>query len=170
MLVWAYVMQFQEYFVCKCKLLGAVKKFPEFFDIDSLVITSLCRLDWMLQVISTCKTCKGWAMQCGGRGVTCGRDICFCIMTMHRATHPKMCSNPALKKYSCHRPTIVLSICRRSRCSLFRKLALRGQVLQPWRTYNQMRRPNSGRFQKKPSADAYNNGRIDGARVCVCVL
>jgi len=29
------------------------------------------------------------------------------------------------------------------------------------------RRPNSGRFQKKPSAGASNNGRIDGASVCV---
>jgi len=32
-----------------------------------------------------------------------------------------------------------------------------------------MRRPNFGRFQKKPSAGASNNGRIDGANVCVCV-
>ena len=30
-----------------------------------------------------------------------------------------------------------------------------------------MRRPNSGRLQKKPSAGASNNGRIDGACVCV---
>jgi len=33
--------------------------------------------------------------------------------------------------------------------------------------YAHMRRPNSGRFQKKPSAGASNNGRIDGASVCV---
>ena len=32
-----------------------------------------------------------------------------------------------------------------------------------------MRRPNSGRFQKKPSAGACNNGKIDGASVYVCV-
>ena len=32
-----------------------------------------------------------------------------------------------------------------------------------------MRRPNSGRFQKKLSAGASNNGRIDGSSVCVCV-
>jgi len=30
-----------------------------------------------------------------------------------------------------------------------------------------MRRPNSRRFQKKPSAGASNNGRIDGASVYV---
>jgi len=29
------------------------------------------------------------------------------------------------------------------------------------------KRPNSGRFQKKPSAGASNNGRIDGASVYV---
>jgi hypothetical protein len=27
---------------------------------------------------------------------------------------------------------------------------------------------NSGRFQKKPSAGVFNNGRVDGA--CMCVL
>jgi len=31
-----------------------------------------------------------------------------------------------------------------------------------------MRRPNFGRFQKKPSGGASNNGRVDGASVCVC--
>ena len=30
-----------------------------------------------------------------------------------------------------------------------------------------MRQPNSGRFQKKTSAGASNNGRVDGASVCV---
>ena len=34
---------------------------------------------------------------------------------------------------------------------------------------HRMRRPNSGRFQKKPPAGASNNCRIDGASVCVCV-
>jgi hypothetical protein len=37
-------------------------------------------------------------------------------------------------------------------CSLPRQLASRGQVSQQWRTSNGMRRPNSERFQKKPSA------------------
>ena len=41
------------------------------------------------------------------------------------------------------------------------------EVSQPWKTSNGMRRPNSRRFQKKPSAGASNNGRIDGANVCV---
>jgi hypothetical protein len=31
-----------------------------------------------------------------------------------------------------------------------------------------MRRPNSGRFQKKPSAVASNNYRMDATSVCVC--
>jgi hypothetical protein len=33
-----------------------------------------------------------------------------------------------------------------------------------------MRRPNSGRFLKKPSASAANNGRIDGASMCEKIL
>ena len=52
-------------------------------------------------------------------------------------------------------------------CFLLLKWASRGRVSQPWRTSNRMRRPNSGGFQKKPSADASNSGRIDGANVCV---
>ena len=51
-------------------------------------------------------------------------------------------------------------------CSLLRKWASRGRVSQPWRTSNRMRRPNTRRFQKKPSAGASNNGKIDGASVC----
>jgi hypothetical protein len=33
-----------------------------------------------------------------------------------------------------------------------------------------MPRPNSGRFQKKPSVGAYHKGRIDVVCVCVCVV
>jgi hypothetical protein len=51
-------------------------------------------------------------------------------------------------------------------CSLLWKWASRGHILQLWRTSSRMWRPNSGRFQKKPSAGASNNGRIDGASVC----
>jgi hypothetical protein len=40
--------------------------------------------------------------------------------------------------------------------------------LQPWRTSNRMWRPNTRIFQKKPSAGASNNSRIDAASVCVC--
>ena len=53
-------------------------------------------------------------------------------------------------------------------CFLLWKWASRGRVSQPWRTWNRIRRPNSGRFQKKPSAGASNNGRIVEASVCVC--
>jgi hypothetical protein len=41
----------------------------------------------------------------------------------------------------------------------------RGHVSQPWRTSNRTRHPNSGRYRKKPSTSASNNGRINGARV-----
>jgi hypothetical protein len=47
-----------------------------------------------------------------------------------------------------------------------KKLASRGLVSQPSRTSNGMRRPNSGGFQKKPSASASNNGRNLEASVC----
>ena len=47
------------------------------------------------------------------------------------------------------------------------KICLKGTRFAPWRTSNRMRRPNSGRFQEKPSTSASNNGRIDGASVCV---
>ena len=45
--------------------------------------------------------------------------------------------------------------------------SVRRRVSHPWRTSDQMQWPNSGRFQKKHSAGASNNGRIDGASVCV---
>ena len=54
-------------------------------------------------------------------------------------------------------------------CWLLWKWTSRGRVSLPWRTSNLMQRPNSGRFQKKPSAGASNNVRIDGTSVCVCV-
>jgi len=47
------------------------------------------------------------------------------------------------------------------------KMGLKGRISQPWRTSNRMRRPNSGRFQKKPSAGASNSGSIDRASLCV---
>ena len=52
-------------------------------------------------------------------------------------------------------------------CSWLWKWASRGRVSQPWRTSNQMRRPNSGRFQKNPSVGASNSDRTDGTSVCV---
>ena len=63
--------------------------------------------------------------------------------------------------------TLRISLRVTSGCSILRKWASRGLVSQPWKTSNRIRRPNSGRFQKKPSAFASNNGRIDGASVCV---
>jgi len=52
-------------------------------------------------------------------------------------------------------------------CSLLWKWTSRGRISQPWRTSNGMLRPNCRRFQKKSSAGASNNGRIDRASVCV---
>jgi hypothetical protein len=53
-------------------------------------------------------------------------------------------------------------------CSLLRNWASMGYVSQPWRTSNRIRRPDTGRFQKKPSTSASNNDRIDGASVWTC--
>jgi hypothetical protein len=50
--------------------------------------------------------------------------------------------------------------------SLLWKWSSRGHVPQPWRTSNRMQRPDSRRFQMKPSVGACNNGRIDGTSVC----
>ena len=43
----------------------------------------------------------------------------------------------------------------------------RGPISQPWRTSNQMWQPYSGRFHKKPSTGASNNGTIEWTSVGV---
>jgi len=125
------------------------------------------RLDRLLMVISTCKFCRGCMMQFGGNSATSGRESGFCIT---RATHRLLCSNSSPRKTFLSSPnhhTLWISLRVTFGCSLLWKWASRGCVLQPWRTSNRMRRPNSGGFQKKPSTGASNNGRIDGASVCV---
>ena len=46
------------------------------------------------------------------------------------------------------------------------KIGLKGTRFATMEDIKSNARPNSGRFQKKPSAGASNNGRIDGASVC----
>ena len=128
------------------------------------------RLDILLMVISTCTFCTGCAIQLGGNGTTGGRESGFCITIMHRATHRLLRSNSMPRKAFLSSPnhrTLRISLRVNFGCSLLWKWASWGRVLQPWRTSNGMRRPNSGGFQKKPSTGASNNGRIDGASVCV---
>ena len=79
---------------------------------------------------------------------------------LHRATPAK------LARRNDHR-THQISLRVTFVCSLLLKWASRGHVSQPRRTSNRKRRPNSGRIQKKPSAGASNNGRVDGASLCV---
>jgi len=83
------------------------------------------------------------------------------------APFPPNCIAQAFLSSPNHR-TLRISLRVTFGCSLLWKWASRGRVSQPWRTSNRMRQLNSGRFQKKPFAGASNNGRIDGARVCVC--
>jgi len=128
------------------------------------------RLDRLLMVISTCKFCRGCTMQFGGNGATSGRESGFCITIMHRATHCLLYSNSSPRKAflsSSNHRTLQISLWVIFGCSLLWKWASRGHVSQPWRTSNRMWRPNSRGFQKKPSTGVSNNGRIDGASVCV---
>jgi hypothetical protein len=66
-----------------------------------------------------------------------------------------------------NRRTLRISLQVTFGCFLPSKWASRRHVSQPWRTSTRMRLPNSGRFLKKPSADASNNDRINGASVYV---
>jgi len=116
------------------------------------------------------KFCRGCAIHFGGNGATNGRESGFCITITHRATHRLLCSNSLARRAFLSSPnhrTLRISLRVTFGCSLLLNWASRGRVSQPWRTSNRMRRPNSGRFQKKPSAGASNDGRIDGGSVCV---
>jgi hypothetical protein len=62
---------------------------------------------------------------------------------------------PRREIYSCQYPTTGLFP--------ILKMGLKGT------RFTAMARPNSGRFQTKPSTCASNNGRIDGASMFVCV-
>ena len=101
---------------------------------------------------------------------TSGRESGFCITITHRTTRRLLCSNSSPRKAFLSSPnhrTLRISLRVTFGCSLLWKWASRGRVLQPWRTSNRMRQPNSGWFQKKPSAGASNNGKMDGVSVCV---
>ena len=131
-------------------------------------MSSYC-LDRLLMVISTCKFCRG-VMQFGGNGATSGRESGVCITITHRATHRLLCSNSSPRKALLSSPnhrTLQILLRVTFGCSLLWKWASRGCVSQPWRTSNRMQCLNSGGFQKKPYTGASNNGRIDGASVCV---
>jgi hypothetical protein len=148
----------------------SIRKFPEFFDIDSLVHhkflpSGQCYWSFLF------KFCRGCAMQFIGRGATSGRDSGFCITITHRATHRLVCSISSPRKTFLSLPNhhnLWISLHMTFGCSLLWKWVSRGHVLQPWRAANQMWQSNSGRFQKKPSTDASNSGRIDGASESVC--
>jgi hypothetical protein len=95
--------------------------------------------------------------------------MCGSVRT-HRATHRLLCSNSSPSKAFLWPPnhrTLRISLRVTFGSSIFWKWASRGRVSQPWKISSGMRRPNSGRFQKKPSAGASNSG--NGASVCVCV-
>jgi len=121
----------------------------------------------------------GWWQECfSRRGIAAQQAMCG-SMRYHDAanTLPATCraASSELHRATCaklarrndHR-TLRISLRVTFGCSLLWKWASRRRVSQPWRTSNRMWRPNSGKFQKKPSGGASNNGRIDGVCVCVC--
>jgi hypothetical protein len=69
-------------YFCIIKIRAAVKKYPEFFDIDSLV-----HREFKLAGHFYLKFCRGCAMQIRGSGATSGRGSGLCITMRHRATH-----------------------------------------------------------------------------------
>jgi hypothetical protein len=132
-------------------------------------MSSYC-LDRVLLIMSTCKFCRGCMIQFWGNSVTSGRNSGFCMTIMHRAIHPLLCSISLLGKPFLSSPNyciLWISFRVTFSCSLLWKWASRGHVSQPQWTLNLVQCPNTGRFQKKPSARASNNGRIKVARVCV---
>jgi len=66
-------------------------------------VSSYC-LDRMLLDISTCKFCRGCAMQRGGNGATSGRESGFSITMTHRVTHRLLCSNSSPRKATLSSP------------------------------------------------------------------
>jgi hypothetical protein len=85
--------------------------------------------------------------------VTSGRDSGFCITIPHRATHRLYPPDLAPSDFWLF-PT--------------QKIGLKGTRYTTMGDLDRMWWPNSGRFPKKPSAGASNNGRINGASVCAC--
>jgi hypothetical protein len=138
-------------------------------------ISSYC-LDRVLPAICTWKFCRECAMYFGGSGATNGRESGFCITITHRATLRSLRNSSSPGKIFLPSPKNHTLRTRRLTfgCSLLRKWASKRQVSQPWRTSIRMGLLNSPRFQKKPSAGACNNGRVNGAdvrgraRVCMC--
>jgi hypothetical protein len=105
-------------------------------------------------------------MQFGG--ATNGRNSAFCFAIKHQATHRLLCNNPSPREIflSIHNHCALRILVRMAfGWSLLREWVSSGNVSQPWRTSNRMRRPSSGKFPKKPSTGVSNNCRVDGASV-----
>jgi hypothetical protein len=127
------------------------------------------RLDRELLVISTCKICRSCAIQVGGSGATSGTDSEWFLHRDNAPSHTSLVVQQFLTEKNI--PVITQPPYSSDRALsdiwlfLLQECASRGHASQPLR--NWMRRPNFGRVQMKPSAGAFNNGRIDGASVYV---
>jgi hypothetical protein len=109
------------------------------------------------------------------------RQVVGTVVSVSRQrTEPHSACCPAIphrEKHSCHHPASVLS---RSCSEWLLAVPYSENRVWPshsiwcrpfrnhgWQTSDRMWWPNSGIFWKKPSTSASNNGRIDGAHVCV---
>ena len=152
---------------------GAVRKFPELW-YSTVMVGHTATLTYSPSKYDPCahththllhRSCRCWKhRRKASFGIFRSSAVTFNLMSSMVA---KRNSSPrkAFLSSPNHR-TLWISLQVSFGCSVLWKWASRGRVLQPWRTSKWMRWPNSRRFQKKPSAGASNNGRIDGGSVC----
>jgi hypothetical protein len=106
----------------------------------------------LVQVLYSC------AVRLGGSGAASGTDSGFCISEPHIAC--RVITQPPQS------PDLASSDFLPVLCSENEPASMRPNS-QAWRTSIGMQCLNSGKFQKKFSAGASKNGRIDGTSVCV---
>jgi hypothetical protein len=143
-------------------LRGAVKKFPEFFDIDSLVHHAFIQPGqsyWSFLRARFAEVAR-WSWKEAAQQVA-GRDSGFCITITHRVTY----------RLLCHHPETLLSGSRSERL-LAVPYSENGSQEDTFRnhggTSNRMRRPNFGRFQKKNLHPVLPSvaGSVEQERMC----
>jgi hypothetical protein len=159
-----FVMLVGMYIILIYTIWGAVKKVPGI----------LCHRWFRAPFVRTIWTACYWSFQhasfaevahCSS---TNGRGSGCCIMITHKATHRLLCSNSTLRKHSCHHPTTVLCGSRTDWILAvpYSENGPQGDMFHNLGGHKSMWRPNSGRFEKKLSTGASNNGNINGGSAC----
>jgi hypothetical protein len=163
--------------MARCSILTSIyygsNRIPNFFDIDGLVHHEfvppgrrVCYWPFVCASFAEVAPCSS---EEAVRQVA-DRDSGVCITITHRVTHRVVQQYLAQKTLPVITQTLYSPDLAPSRfwLSILWKLASRGLISQPWRTWNRMRRPNFVRFQMKPPAGATKNSRIDGTSACTC--